>query len=295
MGNDGGVIAVKRKFMRHGNTKARSEKQDQEALREQRARTCAVSSEPLEAPIVACALGNLYNKQALLERLLAKTLPSRFAHISSLKDVVTCRFSAQESGFYCPITMLEFNGKHPFVVLPGCGCVLSERAMKEVQTMECLVCGAAIADGAEPILLLQPEEQYEEKQRAILARKAEEKLAKKEKKHRKKHAAAQDGDAASTGAAAGGEVATECHHRDASHSDKKQKKKDKKRAAEGQHPNDASVNVPSAKIAKSASDAILKTKEKSKVFASLFSSDKTEKKSANDLLMTVGGLRYTLS
>jgi hypothetical protein len=299
MGNDGGVIAVKRKFMRHGNTKARGEKLDQEARREQRARTCAVSSEPLASPVVACALGNLYNKQALLERLLAKTLPARFAHISSLKDVVTCRFSAQGSGSYCPVTMLEFNGKHPFVVLPGCGCVLSERAMKEVQTNECLVCGAPIADGVEPILLLQPEEQYEDKQRAILARKAEEKLAKKEKRLKKKHDAAQDGDAANAGAGVGEGEQHHHHHHHTEDSDKtkqkKQKKKDRKRAAEEQHPFDAGVNAPSAKIVKSASDAILKTKETSKVFASLFSGEKSEKKSANDLLMTIGGLRYTLS
>lgn len=294
MGNDGGVIAVKRKFMRHGNTKARGEKLDQEARREQRARTCAVSSEPLTPPVVACALGNLYNKQALLEALLAKTLPARFAHISSLKDVVTCHFSTQDAGAYCPVTMLEFNGKHPFVVLPGCGCVLSERAMKEVQTSECLVCGKPIADGAEPILLLQPEEQYEDKQRAILARKAEVKLAKKEKRLKKKHGAVQDGDAASAGVAA-----SEGRHHHTDDSDKakqkKQKKKDRKRVAEEQHPADAGVNAPSAKIAKSASDAILKTKETSKVFASLFSGEKSEKKSANDLLMTIGGLRYTLS
>lgn len=276
MGNDGGVIAVKRKFMRHGNTKARSEKQDQEALKAQRASTCALSAEPLSEPVVACALGNLYNKQALLERLLAKTLPAQFRHISSLKDVVNCRFSVDGDtkergghlGVYCPITMAEFNGKLPFVVLPSCGCVVSERAMKEVQTTECLVCGLSM-EGKAPILLLQPEEQYEAKQKELLEQKAAEKAARKDKKHKKK---------------------------DAGEEPRKHKHKSKKRAAESRPTMDHSAGEPSAKIAKSANDAILKNKEQSQVFASLFSSEKkSDKKSANDLLMTVGGLRYTLS
>ena len=49
------------------------------------------------------------------------------------------------------------------------------------------------------------------------------------------------------------------------------------------------------KIAKVASESICKAKEKSQVFASLFSKNKDEKVSANDLLMTIGGMRYTLS
>lgn len=278
MGNDGGVIAVQRKFMRHGNVRARAEAVDGEERRRERAESCALSGAPLRAPVVACALGNLFNKQALLEALLARALPPKFAHISSLKDVVGCRFSQDERGArFCPVTMLELNGKHPFVVMRGCGCVLSERAVRQVQSRECLVCGAQVKQGEEPIALLQPEGEYEQRQRAILERKAEEKRARKDKKSRKKEA----------GDAAGDEL--QRGHGD----DKKKAKKSRKRAADAQ---DAGVNVPSAKIAKSATEAILKSKEKSQVFASLFSKgNKDEKKSANDLLMTVGGLRYTLS
>lgn len=293
MGNDGGVIAVKRKFMRHGNTKARGEKVDQEALRVQKAQTCAISEEPLRAPIVVCELGNLYNKQALLEHLLAKTVPEKFQHISSLKDVVTCNFSKQAASsadatstdgtslFYCPVSMLEFNGKQPFVVVSTCGCVLSERSLKEVQTKECLVCGKSM-DGAKLIALFLSDENYDLKQKEVLERKEYEKLVKKkEKKKSSKNSAARDDDG----------------HATSEDKETQKKKKDKKRKAESQHPaaRNGGAHLPPNKIVKDAASAILKEKEKSSVFASLFSKDKSEKKSANDLLMTIGGMRYTLS
>lgn len=282
MGNDGGVIAVKRKFMRHGNTKARGEKVDQEALRVQKAQTCAISEEPLREPIVACALGNLYNKQALLEHLLAKTMPARFQHISSLKDVVTCNFSKNQSEsenlFYCPVTMLEFSGKQPFVVVPTCGCVVSERSLKEVQTNECLVCGKATKN-EKPIALFLSDEAYELKQKELLERKATEKALKKKEGKKKGSSKSKE------------ETVGEDDNDDA----KKQRKLERKRKAESQQPHSSGALLPPSKIVKDAASAIQKEKQKSAVFASLFSKDKAEKKSANDLLMTVGGMRYTLS
>ncbi|POM57625.1 hypothetical protein PHPALM_37835 [Phytophthora palmivora] len=268
MGNDGGVIAVKRKFMRHANVKARGEKADQEALRLEKARTCVLSSEPLRDPVVACRLGNLFNKQTVLEHLLAKSMPERYRHITSLKDVVTCRVTRekqQEGAFWCcPVTMVEFNGKQPFVVLFKCGCVLSERALKAVHTKECLVCGKPFEE--QDVVILLDDEQYMEKQKKLLEFKAEEKRVKKSKKKVKEENKQDD---------------TCKNHRH----------KKTKRKAEHFETGDARV----VKIAKDASESISKAKEKSQVFASIFSKDKKEKKSANDLLMTVGGMRYTLS
>ncbi|OWZ23349.1 hypothetical protein PHMEG_0001794 [Phytophthora megakarya] len=265
MGNDGGVIAVKRKFMRHANVKARGEKADQEALRLEKARTCALSSEPLRDPVVACRLGNLFNKQTVLEHLLAKSMPERYRHITSLKDVVTCRVTREKEQdnavWSCPVTMVEFNGKQPFVVLFKCGCVLSERALKAVNTKECLVCGKPFEE--QDVVTLVDEEQYEEKQKKLLELKAEEKRAKKNKKKEKEGKQEKKG-----------------------HKDKKNKRK-----SEHLEKGDARV----VKIAKDASESISKAKENSQVFASIFSKDKKEKTSANDLLMTVGGMRYTLS
>ncbi|RLN86444.1 hypothetical protein BBJ28_00016722 [Nothophytophthora sp. Chile5] len=309
MGNDGGVIAVKRKFMRHGNPKAHGEKADQEARRLERARTCAISSEPLREPVVACALGNLYNKQALLEQLLARTMPAKFRHITSLRDVVTCRFSSRPSGegdadvhdslasFTCPITMLPFNGKQPFVVLSSCGCVLSERAMKAVHTTECLVCNKPI-EGGQVIALLPPEEQYEAAQKRLLEQKAEEKLARQEaKKNKKQHKTKRGTAAASEQHSGNGDVAVgeeETAPKTKNHHAKEHKKKGKRKAEHQSHAGEAGDGRVS-KIARDANDVISQSKEKSKVFASLFSKDKSEKASANDLLMTIGGMRYTLS
>lgn len=269
MGNDGGVIAVKRKFMRHANVKARNEKDDQEALRLEKARTCAVSSDPLREPVVACRLGNLFNKQAVLEHLLAKSMPERFRHITSLKDVVTCRVTREKEEeedalWSCPVTMTEFNGKQPFVVLFSCGCVLSERALKAVSTKECLVCGKSFEEQNVVTLLLE-DEQYAANQKKLLEAKADEKRAKKNKKKAKEEKDDQ-----------------KKHHKE---------KKSKRKAEHLGETKDARLS----KIAKDASESISKAKEKSQVFASIFSKDKKEKASANDLLMTIAGMRYTLS
>jgi len=56
---------------------------------------CALTDEPLKSPIVACDLGNLYNKQALLEFILGKDrfenkkdqYKETFFHLKSLKSV----------------------------------------------------------------------------------------------------------------------------------------------------------------------------------------------------------------
>lgn len=43
--------------------------------------------------------------------------------------------------FACPVTGIEANGRHGgFAALRGCGCVFSERALREVPTDECLQC-----------------------------------------------------------------------------------------------------------------------------------------------------------
>ncbi len=101
---------------------------------------CSLSSEPLIQPIVACELGNLFNKEAILTALLNKSLPASFSHIRGLKDlkqlILTCVPDYHEGGdvaqFKCPVTQVEFNGIQPFVVLWNSGWVLSESAIREL-------------------------------------------------------------------------------------------------------------------------------------------------------------------
>ena len=157
-----------------------------------RSRYCALSNQPLCVPIVACELGYLYNKEAVLSALLhsAASSPtdantgagagakkdgggistlSEFRHVSKMKDVKEVVFytnpqyehakstgSSSSSGsssgsggsssivegttsslanegpspYACPVTGIEFNGRHPFVVLWTTGYVLSEKALK---------------------------------------------------------------------------------------------------------------------------------------------------------------------
>jgi len=116
--------------------------------------TCALTGEPLVAPVVACDLGMLFNKTALIEALLAKAsrpLDPRFAHLRSLKDVTAVTLHADpeykresasaaaadagEEGvlgkapFHCPVSKLPFNGRHAFYAIRPSGHVVSERAL----------------------------------------------------------------------------------------------------------------------------------------------------------------------
>uniref|UniRef100_A0A0E0L8N6 Uncharacterized protein n=1 Tax=Oryza punctata TaxID=4537 RepID=A0A0E0L8N6_ORYPU len=109
---------------------------------------CTLSGEPLAAPAVADRLGNLFNKEALVEALLHKRLPKALSHIRGLKDMIPIHLhpkpdadaAGEEVRFQCPITGLDFNGKYQFLALRKCGHVLSIKALKEVKTSACLVC-----------------------------------------------------------------------------------------------------------------------------------------------------------
>ncbi|CAH8366060.1 unnamed protein product [Eruca vesicaria subsp. sativa] len=115
---------------------------------------CALSNEPLAEPCVVDLLGNLFNKEALVNALLLKKLPKQFYYIKGLKDMVNIKLTplAGSEGdttsgqFQCPVSGLEFNGKYKFFVLRGCGHVMSAKALKEVKSCSCLVCHADVKD-----------------------------------------------------------------------------------------------------------------------------------------------------
>ncbi|KAL1813161.1 hypothetical protein DCAR_0625456 [Daucus carota subsp. sativus] len=106
---------------------------------------CALSNEPLKNPIVVDYLGNLFNKECLVEGMLKKNLPKCFRHIKGLKDMIVVKMSEirdsdSDTKYQCPISGLEFNGKYKFFALRSCGHVLSAKALKEVKSTGCLVC-----------------------------------------------------------------------------------------------------------------------------------------------------------
>ncbi|KAF5749526.1 protein RTF2 [Tripterygium wilfordii] len=115
---------------------------------------CGLSNEPLTEPCVIDRLGNIFNKQALVEALLGKKLPKEFGYIKGLKDMINIKLSPipsevgerSDTRFQCPITGLEFNGKYKFFALRNCGHVLSAKALKEVKSSSCLVCHEEFKD-----------------------------------------------------------------------------------------------------------------------------------------------------
>ena len=100
--------------------------------------------------MVADELGALFNKDALLAALMARSLPPALGHISSLRHLIDLRLArnpnyagqaaASAADFQpgngaewaCPVTGLELNGRYRFVALRRTGHVVSEKALKEV-------------------------------------------------------------------------------------------------------------------------------------------------------------------
>ncbi|BGP41131.1 Replication termination factor 2 [Rhodotorula kratochvilovae] len=179
MGNDGGSIPKRHELVRTATKRARDS--DADRVRQLWA-FCALSKLPLAPPVVACPLGRMYNKDALISHLLAPTLAqSPFGadgqqvagHIRSLKDVVTLHLTPNPSlspvggssssdaptaallgqgeadrgppaAFVCPISLREMNGSVRFVFRRPCGCVLSDAALRALGARD----GACPVDGA---------------------------------------------------------------------------------------------------------------------------------------------------
>ena len=155
MGNDGGILTKGRKHVKTVKVGGGGPKSSSVGGRGARLTTCALTAEPLAPPIVADELGHLFNKDALIAYLLdrSRSIPA-FSHVRRLKDVVEVRVTPISAGagagagssassasassdshvalFMCPLTQEAANGAAPFVVARGCGCMLSERAAREL-------------------------------------------------------------------------------------------------------------------------------------------------------------------
>ncbi|KAI7842610.1 hypothetical protein COHA_003714 [Chlorella ohadii] len=166
--------------------------------------TCALSGQPLAAPVVACFLGRLYSKQSVLEWLLARAgtfaddealhrhmnvlreSGDAFDHITSMKDVFPLAYqppvptegaavatAADGSAdptlpapYTCPITEARCD-RHPFVALVPCGHVFADRALREAgKDGTCPSCSTAFAE--EDVIPLLPNEEQEERLRELL-------------------------------------------------------------------------------------------------------------------------------
>ncbi|XP_078092434.1 replication termination factor 2 [Mustelus asterias] len=209
MGCDGGTIPKRHELVK-GPKKV--EQVDKNAALAARWNYCAISQRPLRKPIVACDLGRLYNKDAVIEYLLdtspEKCVIETATHIKSLKDVKQLNLTdnpawkgdkantkgdkyedLQRAAFICPVVGLEMNGRQKFCYLRACGCVFSERAMKEIKTEVCHKCGEAFKED-DVIVLNGSKEEMADLQRKMEERKLKAKLLKKAKKSKAPEAVA---------------------------------------------------------------------------------------------------------
>ncbi|GJQ09069.1 hypothetical protein GpartN1_g860.t1 [Galdieria partita] len=196
MGGDGGslnntrleLVQVRKDIL--GKRRKTSDEAPGDA-KEANYRTCAISREPLKPPVVACKLGYLFNKEALIRFLLERkaktkqedfcTSTDAFQHIKTLKDVVDCSRSLRgdpETGFrvVCPITLQDASSKRRFYVLWKCGCIVSENALRgtgfmkvENCTRSCPVCFSTGLTQADVILLNPSAEEREKKRKMIVS------------------------------------------------------------------------------------------------------------------------------
>ncbi|XP_076164763.1 replication termination factor 2 [Ptiloglossa arizonensis] len=206
MGCDGGTIPRRDELVR---VKKKPEQKDKEAELAFKWRHCTIKQLPLQPPVVGCALGRLYSKESVLEGLLDRsTLPESAQHIKSLKDVKNlnltpnpafdgnkaekgdCYADGGKSPYICPIIGLEMNGKYKFCFLWSCGCVMSERALKEIKSTICHRCQQFFTE-ADVIIINAEGDDLKLMEENMSIRKVAQKKSKKQK-HNEDHSQTQD-------------------------------------------------------------------------------------------------------
>ncbi|KAK9500788.1 hypothetical protein O3M35_001984 [Rhynocoris fuscipes] len=196
MGCDGGTIPKRDELVR---TKKKSEQKDKVAELAFLWRHCSISQTQLRNPVVACGLGKLYNKDSVIMGVLDKsTLPESAKHIRSIKDVKELNLTAnpafvrsvdkgdsyidhQCAPYICPVIGLEMNGKFKFCFYWSCGCVVSERAIKEIKSNNCHKCGCSVAE-SDLVILNATDDDLQLNRVRMEARIARQKAEKKKKK-----------------------------------------------------------------------------------------------------------------
>ena len=79
MGNDGGSFAHRTEMVK---MKKREKKVATLESAKMKSTLCTLSKEPLEKPICICRLGNFYNKEQVIKKLVEKSMPKDvFGHI----------------------------------------------------------------------------------------------------------------------------------------------------------------------------------------------------------------------
>lgn len=127
MGGDGGTVPRRNDIIRKS---ARPER-DEKAARDAKWALCALTQDALVNPCCD-SLGFLLSRDDVILGLVENTLPPFLSHLK-LRDLLTLRLHPDAStGLHaCPLSGLIMNGTAPFYAVRHCGCVLSQRALRE--------------------------------------------------------------------------------------------------------------------------------------------------------------------
>ena len=162
---------------------------------------CTLSKEPLKQPICVCRLGNLYNRDTLVQKIIEKTMPKEgFNHIRKLKDfkqITLPEGMSPEAKITCPITMKELNGYNKFIVYWTCGCIVSLAAQKEIGSAksgknECILCQTQVSGPDDIIDLNLTNEEKAIKYKKLVEEGKNEKKTKKRTHGDRKHEKAEE-------------------------------------------------------------------------------------------------------
>lgn len=276
-------------------------------------------------PLVCCELGNIYNKETLLQALLDKSIQTIFPHIRGLKDVRTLKITKNPAHhdqadlftpfIVCPITKLELNGLQPFVVIWSTGYVLSEKAVKEVGIIALQEEYGPFVE-SDIIKLLPVEAEVDSLRAAMHHRRTAIEEAKKAAKITKKKPTSQSNLQQSDNAQVAEENLAENEGGELMSSKKNKKRKVHEETAEERPPSSSrdtrtdgdkpgsssSLSAPvtkkpttsSGRLVSTAMEAVKDNETKSAVYKSLFHKGHEKDRKDRDLFMTVAGLRYTL-
>lgn len=203
MGCDGGSIPKRKEVVKNKQQRRpRTEETEQQAF--ERWKTCTICDWVLKKPVMSGHWGHLMSKECIIEHYLewrqdrlsayhrVEDHNDALSSFHTMKDVKELKLTdnpvAQEEygdaprgDYVCPITGLETNGKHKFVFPWKCGCVVSERAVKEVDMEgKCLVCQKRFHK-TELVILNPTKKELEENQARFLVRSMRQKGFFKEK------------------------------------------------------------------------------------------------------------------
>lgn len=156
MGNDGGSIPTRRELVKEA-AKAPTATQIKEAQAESQEHAWnhdPLTRKPLSSPVVSDSGGTLYNKDSIIEYLLAeekdaeqeKVLEGR---VKGLRDVVEVKFKVEEEGerkigtgrrerWVCPVTREEMGPQAKAVYLVPCGHAFAGSVVREVAERNCV-------------------------------------------------------------------------------------------------------------------------------------------------------------